>query len=103
MFALTLGQQNRCMLDSTAGKIELCKTFAVTYYNGEGHDSDRHDCEYMEKVSLCRLTGPPGNLRVVRTRLPVACGRFDLAFLSVPMLGYEAGGQLTEAVRRSPS
>jgi hypothetical protein len=35
MFALTLGRQNWCTLDSATGKIELCNTFAVTYYNSE--------------------------------------------------------------------
>jgi AAA domain (Cdc48 subfamily) len=55
--------------------------------------------EYMEKFSVSRLTGPPPGYIV---RLPVTCGWFKLTFLSIPMQGYEAGGQLTEAVRRSP-
>lgn len=62
-----------------AGKTELCKTLAETYYGSE-KDMIRIDCsEYMEKHSVSRLTGPPPGY-----------------------IGYEEGGQLTEAVRRAP-
>lgn len=61
------------------GKTELCKTLAETYYGSE-KDMIRIDMsEYMEKFSVSRLTGPPPGY-----------------------IGYEEGGQLTEAVRRSP-
>jgi ATP-dependent Clp protease ATP-binding subunit ClpA len=61
------------------GKTELCKTLAETYYGSE-KDMIRIDMsEYMEKHSVSRLTGPPPGY-----------------------IGYEEGGQLTEAVRRSP-
>ncbi len=61
------------------GKTELCKALADTYYGSE-RDLIRIDMsEYMEKSSITRLTGPPPGL-----------------------VGYEEGGQLTEAVRRSP-
>lgn len=61
------------------GKTELCKTLAETYYGSE-KDMIRIDCsEYMEKHSVSRLTGPPPGY-----------------------IGYEEGGQLTEAVRRAP-
>jgi len=61
------------------GKTELCKTLAETYYGAE-KDMIRIDCsEYMEKHSVSRLTGPPPGY-----------------------IGYEEGGQLTEAVRRAP-
>ena len=61
------------------GKTELCKTLAETYYGSE-KDMIRIDMsEYMEKHSVARLIGsPPG------------------------YIGYDEGGQLTEAVRRSP-
>jgi hypothetical protein len=52
---------------------------AETYYGSE-KDMIRIDMsEYMEKHSVSRLTGPPPGY-----------------------IGYDAGGQLTEAVRRSP-
>jgi ATP-dependent Clp protease ATP-binding subunit ClpC len=61
------------------GKTELCKTLAETYFGSE-KDMIRIDMsEYMEKHSASRLTGPPPGY-----------------------IGYEEGGQLTEAVRRSP-
>jgi len=61
------------------GKTELCKTLAETYYGSE-KDMIRIDCsEYMEKHSVSRLTGPPPGY-----------------------IGYEEGGQLSEAVRRAP-
>jgi len=61
------------------GKTELCKTLAETYFGTE-KDMVRIDMsEYMEKHSVSRLTGPPPGY-----------------------IGYEEGGQLTEAVRRAP-
>merc|ERR1719253_231374 len=61
------------------GKTELCKTLAEQYFGSE-KDMIRIDCsEYMEKHSVSRLTGPPPGY-----------------------IGYEEGGQLTEAVRRAP-
>jgi hypothetical protein len=63
----------------TDPKTELCKTLAQTYFGSE-KDMIRIDMsEYMEKHSVSRLTGPPPGY-----------------------IGYEEGGQLTEAVRRSP-
>merc|ERR1740139_1041202 len=61
------------------GKTELCKALAQTYYGNE-KDMIRIDMlEYIEKHSVRRLTGPPPGY-----------------------VGYENGGQLTEAVRRAP-
>ena len=61
------------------GKTELTKAVAQLYY-GEEKAMVRLDMsEYMEPQSVSRLTGPPPGY-----------------------VGYEAGGQLTEAVRRSP-
>jgi len=61
------------------GKTELCKALAETYYGSE-KDMVRIDMsEYMEKHSVSRLTGPPPGY-----------------------IGYDDGGQLTEAVRRAP-
>mmetsp|Transcript_22865 Transcript_22865/g.27989 ORF Transcript_22865/g.27989 Transcript_22865/m.27989 type:complete len:983 (+) Transcript_22865:165-3113(+) len=61
------------------GKTELCKVLASTYFGSE-KDIVRIDMsEYMEKHSVSRLTGPPPGY-----------------------IGYEDGGQLTEAVRRAP-
>ncbi|CAJ1966596.1 unnamed protein product [Cylindrotheca closterium] len=61
------------------GKTELCKTLAEQYFGSE-KDMIRIDMsEYMEKHSVARLTGPPPGY-----------------------IGYEEGGQLTEAVRRAP-
>ena len=61
------------------GKTWLAKTLAATYYGSE-KDMVRIDMsEYMEKHTASRLTGPPPGY-----------------------VGYEEGGQLTEAVRRSP-
>eukprot|EP00535_Pseudo-nitzschia_heimii_P005497 CAMPEP_0197186300 /NCGR_PEP_ID=MMETSP1423-20130617/13635_1 /TAXON_ID=476441 /ORGANISM="Pseudo-nitzschia heimii, Strain UNC1101" /LENGTH=973 /DNA_ID=CAMNT_0042637571 /DNA_START=95 /DNA_END=3016 /DNA_ORIENTATION=- len=61
------------------GKTELCKSLAETYY-GEEKSMVRIDMsEYMDRFSTSRLIGaPPG------------------------YVGYDEGGQLTEAVRRNP-
>jgi len=61
------------------GKTELAKTLAQTLFDSQ-HAMTRIDMsEYMEKFSVSRLIGaPPG------------------------YVGYEEGGQLTEAVRRRP-
>jgi ATP-dependent Clp protease ATP-binding subunit ClpB len=61
------------------GKTELAKALAVTLFDDE-HNIVRIDMsEYMEKFSVSRLIGaPPG------------------------YVGYDEGGQLTEAVRRHP-
>ena len=61
------------------GKTELCKALAQTYY-GREKDIIRIDMsEYMERFSVSRLVGaPPG------------------------YVGYDQGGQLTEAIRRKP-
>lgn len=61
------------------GKTELAKTLAAAMFDDE-HNMVRIDMtEYMEKYSVSRLIGaPPG------------------------YVGYEEGGQLTEAVRRKP-
>lgn len=57
----------------------MCKTLAEQYFGSE-KDMIRIDMsEYMEKHSVARLTGPPPGY-----------------------IGYEEGGQLTEAVRRAP-
>mmetsp|Transcript_40868 Transcript_40868/g.73664 ORF Transcript_40868/g.73664 Transcript_40868/m.73664 type:complete len:1052 (-) Transcript_40868:71-3226(-) len=61
------------------GKTWLAKSLAAQYYGSE-KDMIRIDMsEYMEKHTASRLTGPPPGY-----------------------VGYEEGGQLTEAVRRSP-
>ncbi|KAL7533402.1 hypothetical protein ACHAXR_005204, partial [Thalassiosira sp. AJA248-18] len=61
------------------GKTWLAKSLAEQYYGSE-KDMVRIDMsEYMEKHTASRLTGPPPGY-----------------------VGYEEGGQLTEAVRRSP-
>lgn len=61
------------------GKTELCKSLAETYY-GREKDMIRIDMsEYQERFSTSRLVGsPPG------------------------YVGYDEGGQLTNAVRRAP-
>jgi ATP-dependent Clp protease ATP-binding subunit ClpC len=61
------------------GKTWLAKSLAAQYY-GSKKDMIRIDMsEYMEKHTASQLTGPPPGY-----------------------VGYEEGGQLTEAVRRSP-
>ena len=61
------------------GKTELAKAVAALFFGSE-KDLIRIDMsEYMEPNSVTRLTGPPPGY-----------------------VGYEAGGQLTEAVRRAP-
>lgn len=61
------------------GKTWLAKSLAAQYYGSE-KDMIRIDMsEYMEKHTASRLTGPPPGY-----------------------VGYEEGGQLTEAVRRAP-
>ncbi|WJY28999.1 AAA family ATPase [Sporosarcina trichiuri] len=61
------------------GKTELAKTLAGTLFDSEDHFIRIDMSEYMEKHSVSRLVGaPPG------------------------YIGYEEGGQLTEAVRRNP-
>lgn len=61
------------------GKTELAKALAENLFDSEDHMVRIDMSEYMEKYSVSRLVGaPPG------------------------YVGYEEGGQLTEAVRRSP-
>lgn len=61
------------------GKTELAKTLAAQLFDSEQHFIRIDMSEYMEKHSVSRLVGaPPG------------------------YIGYEEGGQLTEAVRRNP-
>jgi ATP-dependent Clp protease ATP-binding subunit ClpB len=61
------------------GKTELAKTLAATLFDSEKNMVRIDMSEYMEKYSVSRLIGaPPG------------------------YVGYEEGGQLTEAVRRQP-
>ncbi len=61
------------------GKTELAKTLAATLFDSEDNLVRIDMSEYMEKHSVARLIGaPPG------------------------YVGYEEGGQLTEAVRRKP-
>jgi len=61
------------------GKTELAKAVAGAYYGSEKAMVRFDMSEYMESFSASRLTGPPPGY-----------------------VGYEEGGQLTEAVRRSP-
>jgi len=61
------------------GKTELAKAVAEEYYGDEKAMVRLDMSEYMESFSVSRLTGPPPGY-----------------------VGYEAGGQLTEAVRRTP-
>ncbi|MBL9177408.1 MAG: ATP-dependent chaperone ClpB [Verrucomicrobiaceae bacterium] len=61
------------------GKTELCKALAEFLFDDDGAMTRIDMSEYMEKHSVSRLIGaPPG------------------------YVGYEEGGQLTEAVRRRP-
>lgn len=61
------------------GKTELAKALANQLFDSEDHMVRIDMSEYMEKYSVSRLVGaPPG------------------------YVGYEEGGQLTEAVRRNP-
>lgn len=61
------------------GKTEVARTLAAELFDDEKHMVRIDMSEYMEKFSVSRLIGsPPG------------------------YVGYEEGGQLTEAVRRNP-
>ncbi|WP_125703256.1 ATP-dependent chaperone ClpB [Lacticaseibacillus daqingensis] len=61
------------------GKTELAKTLAASLFDAEKHMVRLDMSEYMDKISVSRLVGAaPG------------------------YVGYEEGGQLTEAVRRNP-
>ncbi|WP_285907230.1 ATP-dependent chaperone ClpB [Pseudodesulfovibrio pelocollis] len=61
------------------GKTELCKTLASALFDSENNMVRIDMSEYMEKHTVARLIGaPPG------------------------YVGYDEGGQLTEAVRRKP-
>jgi ATP-dependent Clp protease ATP-binding subunit ClpC len=61
------------------GKTELCKSLADTYFGREKDMISIDMSEYMDRFSTSRLVGaPPG------------------------YVGYDEGGQLTEAVRRNP-
>ncbi len=61
------------------GKTELAKTLAAALFDSEDHLVRLDMSEYMEKHTVSRLVGaPPG------------------------YIGYDEGGQLTEAVRRKP-
>lgn len=61
------------------GKTELAKTLARSLFDSEENIIRIDMSEYMEKYSVSRLVGPPPGY-----------------------VGYEEGGQLTEAVRRAP-
>ncbi|WP_233522593.1 ATP-dependent Clp protease ATP-binding subunit [Peribacillus glennii] len=61
------------------GKTELVKALADTLFDSEAHLIRLDMSEYMEKHSVARLIGAPPSY-----------------------VGYEEGGQLTEAVRRQP-
>jgi ATP-dependent Clp protease ATP-binding subunit ClpC len=61
------------------GKTELAKAVAESYYGSEKAIVRLDMSEYMEAHSVSRLTGPPPGY-----------------------VGYDSGGQLTEAVRRAP-
>ena len=61
------------------GKTEIARTLAYELFDDERHMVRIDMSEYMEKFSVSRLIGsPPG------------------------YVGYEEGGQLTEAIRRNP-
>ena len=61
------------------GKTELCKALAQSLFDSEDNMVRLDMSEYMEKHTVARLVGaPPG------------------------YIGYDEGGQLTEAVRRKP-
>ncbi|MEF2231749.1 MAG: ATP-dependent chaperone ClpB, partial [Pseudodesulfovibrio sp.] len=61
------------------GKTELCKTLAAALFDSQDNMVRIDMSEYMEKHTVARLIGaPPG------------------------YVGYDEGGQLTEAVRRKP-
>jgi ATP-dependent Clp protease ATP-binding subunit ClpB len=61
------------------GKTELCKTLAASLFDTEDNMVRLDMSEYMEKHTVARMIGsPPG------------------------YIGYDEGGQLTEAVRRKP-
>ena len=67
------------LVPTGVGKTELAKTLAATLFDDEQNMVRIDMSEYMEKYSVSRLIGaPPG------------------------YVGYEEGGQLTEAVRRKP-
>ena len=76
------GKPTGCFLflgPTGVGKTELAKKLALELFNDEKHIVRIDMSEYMEKHSVSRLIGaPPG------------------------YVGYEEGGQLTEAVRRRP-
>ncbi len=61
------------------GKTELAKTLARNLFDSEDNIVRIDMSEYMEKHAVSRLIGPPPGY-----------------------VGYEEGGQLTEAVRRNP-
>ena len=68
-----------CLGPTGVGKTELAKTLAECLFDDEKNMVRIDMTEYMEKFSVSRLIGaPPG------------------------YVGYEEGGQLTEAVRRKP-
>ena len=61
------------------GKTELCKALAEVQFGDENQIIRIDMSEYMEKHAVSRLIGPPPGY-----------------------VGYEEGGQLTEAIRRNP-
>lgn len=61
------------------GKTELAKALAEEYYGSEKAMVRLDMSEFMDKHTVSKLTGPPPGY-----------------------IGYESGGQLTEAVRRTP-
>ena len=76
---LTIRQLYDMMWTDGVGKTETCKALAECLFGDENAMIRIDMSEYMEKFSVTRLIGsPPG------------------------YVGYEEGGQLTEAVRRRP-
>ena len=68
-----------CLGPTGVGKTELAKSLAANLFDNEANMVRIDMSEYMEKYSVSRLVGaPPG------------------------YVGYDEGGQLTEAVRRKP-
>ena len=69
-----------CFRPTGVGKTELAKALAESLFDDESNMVRIDMSEYMEKHSVARLIGaPPG------------------------YVGYDEGGQLTEAVRRKPT
>ena len=106
------------------GKSELAKTLASYYFGSEEAMVRLDMSEFMERHTVSKLIGsPPGSFHTITTlfeiclKLQISCSSREYLITALRLtvslkrskraaaagyVGYNEGGQLTEAVRRRP-